>query len=104
MTRPTISLDSVVQATPRQVSTELGEETVILGVERGQYFGLSEVGTRLWALVQEPTSVDALCCGLFAEYEVSRPTLESDVLELLAALHDQGLIDVLPRPQPQPVP
>jgi len=94
MTRETLGLDSVVRATERQVSTDLGVETVILGVERGQYFGLSEVGSRVWRLIQEPTSVSALCEHLLAEYEVSRATLETDVLELLAALRDQGLLDV----------
>ena len=94
MTDSTINLLSVVRASPRQVSTELGAETVILGMEKGRYFGLNEVGARIWALVQEPISVTALCDGLFAEYEVSRAALETDVLEILAELHEQGLIQV----------
>lgn len=94
MTKSTISLHSVVRVSPRQVSTELGSETVILGVERGRYFGLNEVGARIWALVQEPTSVASLCDSLLSEYEVSREALESDVLEILSELHEQGLIQV----------
>jgi hypothetical protein len=84
----------VVRASPRQVSTQLGSETVILGVERGQYFSLNEVGARIWELIQEPSSVEAICADLLGQYEVERATLEGDVLEILEALHAQGLVQV----------
>jgi hypothetical protein len=98
MGRPTITADSWVSITPNQVSTELGNETVILGVEAGRYFGLNEVGARLWALMQQPTSVSALWEQLAAEYEVGREELQRDVLELLAELEQQGLIHVQAAP------
>ncbi len=83
-----------MRASPRQVSTQLGSETVILGVERGQYFSLNEVGAKIWELIQEPQSVDAICASLLAQYEVSPEVLEADVLEILEAMHSQGLVQV----------
>lgn len=89
-----LALDAVVVVSPHQVSTELGTETVILGVEAGRYFGLEGVGARVWELLQTPVSVDALCEQLHSEFEVTRLQLQHDVLELLAALSQKGLIDV----------
>ena len=83
-----------MRASPRQVSTQLGSEMVILGVERGQYFSLNEVGAKIWELIQEPHSVDAVCANLLAQYEVSSETLEADVLAILEAMHAQGLVQV----------
>ena len=77
-------------ASKNQVSTELGGEAVILGVEQG----LNEVGAKVWALVQSPTTVEKICEAILAEYDVPRDECERDVLELLADLKNRGLIDV----------
>ncbi len=65
-----------------------------MGVEAGRYFGLDDVGARVWELVQQPLSVESLCETLLSEYEVSAGELQRDVLELLGELSDKGLIDV----------
>lgn len=89
-----ISLASTVVVSPRQVSTELGNEVVVLGAEAGQYFGLNEVGARVWALVQKPSQVRAVCEAIVAEYEVTPAQCERDVLALLEDLKAKGLIHV----------
>lgn len=89
-----ISLASTVVVSPRQVSTALGNEVVVLGAEAGQYFGLNEVGARVWALVQGPSRVSAVCDSILAEYEVTREQCERDVLALLLDLEAKGLIHV----------
>jgi hypothetical protein len=67
---------------------------VILGADAGQYFGLNEVGARIWELVQAPVQVSAICATVCLEYEVAREHCERDVLELLADLRAKGLLDV----------
>ena len=67
---------------------------VILGADAGEYFGLNEVGARVWALVQQKTSVRAICGVICDEYEVSEAECQRDVLELLTDLAAKGLIDV----------
>ncbi len=89
-----ITLGSKVVASNNQVSTELGGEAVILGVNEGEYFGLNEVGARIWSLVQSPITVAGICAAIVDEYEVSQDDCERDVLELLSDLSRKGLIDV----------
>jgi len=89
-----IDLSTLVVVSPNQVSTTLGSEAVILGADAGQYFGLNEVGARIWELVQKPVRVSAICQTLCTEYEVEASACESDVLELLNELRAKGLLDV----------
>jgi hypothetical protein len=89
-----ITLSSTVVVGPRQVSTELGNEVVVLGADAGQYFGLNEVGARIWSFIQKPTRVDTVCARIVEEYEVDPAQCERDVLELLHDLHGKGLIHV----------
>lgn len=94
MSKAVITANSIVVASENQVSTELGNEAVILGAEQGQYFGLNEVGARIWGLVREPVSVAQLCATLLDEYEVDAEQCQRDVIELLGDMHEKGLIDV----------
>lgn len=71
---------------------EVSGETVLLDLASESYFGLDEVGTRVWALIKEGRAVGELADALLDEYEVDRVTLESDINELLTSLLEAGLI------------
>ena len=78
-----LTLDSVVVAAPRQVSSVIGEETVILELEQGVYFSLADAGSRIWELLRDPRSVTALRDAIVAEYDVDAGTAARDLLSLL---------------------
>lgn len=90
----TISTDSVVVAAPQQVSSQLGDETVILQLEDGVYYGLDPVGTRIWALLQEPRVVRDIRDRILDEYEVEPARCECDLITLLDQLAARRLLDV----------
>jgi hypothetical protein len=71
---------------------EVSGETVLLDLESESYFGLDEIGTRVWVLLNEGKSVGQMVDVLLEEYEVDRATLEGDVDELLGELIEAGLI------------
>jgi hypothetical protein len=89
-----LSGDSIVVATNSQVSTVLGSETVILNFNQGAYFGLNEVGTLIWAELQQPRRVSDLCDAVLAEYDVEPEQCRQDIFRLLEKLHAEGLIEV----------
>ena len=76
------------------LSQEVNGETVLLDLEGESYFGLNEVGTRIWQLLQAKPTVAETLSTLSDEYDVSREQLESDVGDLLVKLADAGLISL----------
>lgn len=76
------------------VSRELEGEAVMLNLESGVYFGLDEVGTRIWALIQEHRSLRKVFEAMLREYDVAPSTLESDLLRLVEQLWAKGLVSV----------
>ena len=92
----TLTRSSTVVAARDQLSSELGGETVILNLGAGLYFGLDEVGTRVWALVQKPLSVERICETLMEEFEVDEERCERSVLSLLSEMERSGLIEEAP--------
>lgn len=94
-TRP-ISLESVVAISPDAVSRELDGEAVILELASGTYFGLNDVGTRIWALIGERRSLRQVFEALRQEYDVQPEALERDLVELVERMREKGLVDVVP--------
>lgn len=83
-----------IVATKEQVSSDLGEDAVILNLKTGIYHGLDAVGARIWNLVQEPKTVSDILNTLLQEYDVEPERCEREVGVLLQKLADAGLIEV----------
>jgi hypothetical protein len=95
----TIALDASVVAAKNQISSELDGEAVILDLDRGMYYGLDEVGARIWKLIQEPKSLSSVRDTLVGEFEVSPQRVEQDLLKLMEKLADAGLVSVSHAPE-----
>lgn len=86
---------SEIRRSEKQVVQEVSGECVILDLKAGFYYGLDEVGSRVWALIQEPITVEAICDLLTAEYEADRVRCEQDLIRLLQNMAALGLIQVI---------
>jgi Coenzyme PQQ synthesis protein D (PqqD) len=89
-----LSVQSIVIATPEQVSCPLGEESAILNLKNTVYYGLNSVGAHVWNLLQQPRTVGELRDALLDEYDVEAARCESDLLDLLGKMRSEGLIQV----------
>ena len=89
-----LTTSSIIVAAKGQVSTDLGGEAVILGLESGRYYSLNDTGSMVWSMIQEPRSVLALRDAILDDYEVGSDVCERDLLALLGQLAQEGLITV----------
>ena len=89
-----ISGTSTVVVSKGQISSDLGGESVILDLKRGVYYGLEETGHRIWEFLQTPHTVDEIVRKLSEEYDVKKDRCLEDLLKLLEAMAQQGLISV----------
>jgi Coenzyme PQQ synthesis protein D (PqqD) len=89
-----ISKNSTVVASSDQVSSDLAGESVILNLKSSTYFGLNEVGSRIWQLIQEPKTISDVCESILEEYEVDAQTCEAEVQALLADLLAAQLVEI----------
>lgn len=79
---------------PQVMARQVGDETVILDLQSGTYFGLDPVGARIWQLIGEGRTFGEICDTLIDEYDVAREVLERDVIALAEKLLAQKLISV----------
>ena len=75
------------------LAREIGGEMVLLDPDRGVYYGLNEVGTRIWTLLAAGSSREQIEGQLVAEYDALLENVRADLQNLLAELLEHGLIE-----------
>jgi hypothetical protein len=90
----TISFSMRVSTPADVLVQELAGEAVLLNLKTEQYFGLDDVGARIWRLlIAEPSIQDAFN-HLLDTYDVEAEELRRDVTELIEKLVSHGLVEV----------
>lgn len=77
---------------PDALHQELSGETVLLNLKTEQYFGLDEVGTRIWQLIVAASTPETIVSRLLEEYEVEAERVRADVERLVGELRAAGLV------------
>jgi hypothetical protein len=87
-----MTINKTVVISTEVLSQEVSGETVLLDMHSESYFGLDAVGTRIWQLLQRQPHLPSVYAALLDEYEVEAGQLQGDLLELIAALEQAGLV------------
>ena len=85
-------LDRRLKISPDAVDSAVGDETVLLLLSDGNYYGLDAIGTAIWEALKAGAEPRAICEGLAADYRVDRKKIEADVRSLLLDLEARGII------------
>lgn len=96
MTNTTIDFSLRAAVPPDVLLQEVQGEAVLLNLTSGNYFGLNEVGTRMWAVCTSSPSLHEAVEVLLGEYDVDRERLSRDVRNLVERLVEHGLLVVGP--------
>lgn len=75
---------------------DLEGEAVLLETTTGRYYGLNEVGTRMWSLLQLHGEIEPAFQDLLAEYQIPSHELRRDLLDFIGLLSSRHLIEISP--------
>ena len=85
-------LSLTLRPSEQAIESSVGDETVLLNLENGTYYGLDPVGTRIWELSKEGKTPVEICPLLVAEYEVEHEVIENDLRRFLTDLQEHGIV------------
>ena len=83
-----------VVASPDLLTTDFGDELVVLNLRDGFYYSLDDLGLHVWRLIQDPLTVLEITAAVTSEYEVDAVHCERDVRVFLDELVGRGLIEI----------
>ncbi|HYN77929.1 MAG TPA: PqqD family protein [Lamprocystis sp. (in: g-proteobacteria)] len=90
------TLDSQVEMVRDVLDQEVQGESVLLHLGTESYFGLNPLGTLVWQRLRAGMTLRRIHALILDEYAVEPEDLGRDLIDLIDALDDAGLILVLP--------
>lgn len=99
-----INISDRLLACPQVVAREVAGETVLLDLAGGGYFGLDEVGSRIWQWLATPggCTPGEMAERLMRDYGIGRDRAEHDVVALARSLVEHGLAQAAETMPPTP--
>ena len=90
----TLTLDTMMSRSPHLMASKVGEEIMMMDIQKGMYYALNPVSARIWTLLDSACTVKALCDQLLAEYEVEPEQCEREVTQVLSTMLARDMITV----------
>ena len=91
------SLDACYEKDPNVVSREIAGEQILVPIRKesadmAAIYVLNETGARIWSLLDGQHSLGEIGALLVEEYEVQPETAKGDLVEVVDALMDLGML------------
>jgi hypothetical protein len=88
--------DSVISVAEGQLASKLNDEVVILNLTSGIYFGLDQVGARVWELLQQHRRFGELRAAILREFDVEPLRCTQDLSDLIGRMESEGIVRIAP--------
>jgi hypothetical protein len=82
----------IFQLKPDILSSQIGEEIVLLDMASGKYYKIDEIGSTIWSLIKEPKTIDEIVDLILVDFDVDRATCVSDVSKFLEDIKSKDFL------------
>jgi len=89
-----ITLPKTVKISNNVLFQQINNECVLLDMDSEQYYGLDDIGARMWQVLSENSETEKALTQLLTEYDIDEKTLRQDLLNLITELGNVKLISV----------
>ncbi|WP_232282922.1 lasso peptide biosynthesis PqqD family chaperone [Pedobacter sp. BAL39] len=86
-------MSTLIERNPEIMATAIDGEFVMMSIETGKYYGLNNIGSRIWELIEKKSDVTSICHQLTEEYNVIEDECNQQVIELLEQMKAQNIIN-----------
>ena len=87
-----MNLDTRLSIPPQVMSRLVGDETVLLDLASGHYFGVEGVGKLIWESVSDGKTLAETVDAIVDEFDVEKSQAEADVSAFASQLVERGLL------------
>lgn len=89
-----INDESIVRKNIEIDDADLDGEKVMMNLDKGKYFSLNEVGSRIWTIISSSISIKGITDILIKEYDVDYETCKVEVIKFIKKLYEDDLIEI----------
>ena len=85
-----------IRRNPEIIHASMGNELVLMSMENGEYYGINEVGAKIWELLDNEMEICRLVENLEHIYEVESATCNRDLRSFLEPMIKKSIFLVSP--------
>jgi len=90
-----LNLKSKIMVNEHISSATVDSEIVMLDMERGSYFALNAVGTYIFELLKENTTIEEICAAVVRTFDVEVERCEKELFDFLGKLHAENIVTII---------
>lgn len=89
-----ISRDAIIAQRDGIVGSLAHGDFIGVHIDNGLCYGFNKTATRVWTLIEEPTTFGAVCDALVERFDVDPADCEAQVARLIGEWREHNLVDV----------
>jgi len=76
------------------LANQVGNEVVMMDMEKGKYFGVNKTGSYIWQLLEQPATLGALCERLVTDFGISMEQCTAEVKAFVEQMQKENIIAI----------
>lgn len=95
MTSPIkIDPDIIITKNVSMLASKIDNETVMMDVDKGKYYGMNHAGSRIWELLESPRSLLQLQTILLSEFDTTEKECLEDTKAFIIQLLEKKMVRI----------
>lgn len=87
-------LNSKIVQNKKIDASDIDGDKVMMDLDKGMYFSLNSVGSRIWDIIENPITIDQVVEILLSEYDIDKNECKETVVSFIKGLEENELIKV----------
>lgn len=76
------------------VANQVGDEVVMMDMEKGKYFGMNKTGSYIWQLLEQPATVGELCERLVTDFGIPTEQCTTELNSFIEQMRKENIIAI----------
>lgn len=89
------TISSFVTRNPDLIAADIDGDVVMMGIEQGEYYGITGVGSRVWELLAAPITIENIAQVISTEYDTEEAACLADMKKFIDELIELDLVSVV---------
>lgn len=87
-----VDCNGTIQRAADLIGAESADETILVNLKNGRFFGLGTTGALIWQYLENPCTASGIAARLGAAFHIGPDVVRPDLDQFLASLAGEGLI------------
>lgn len=90
-----IGINSKIVRIDDFISSKMDDETIMLNIDKGEYYGINPIGSRIWELLEKPLTILELSNLLINEFDIDIDNCKKDVSVFIQHLQNKNMVKLI---------